>query len=151
MKKKLDQDVYISLILFVFAGWVFYCTVDMPSGAAVFPRLLVAAIAVFNADVLIKGLKKTKAAALAAASGAEGEAKGITWKDAKMPLKAYLFIAAFVILFSTVGYFIAAPLFFIGLMLFFKIRSWKTIIPVTAVYLIFIYIVFVWQLKVPLL
>jgi hypothetical protein len=67
-----------------------------------------------------------------------------------MPLIVFCFIVAYIILFHCGNYFIATPLFMILLMLYFKVRSWKPLILVPLVYLVFTYVFFVWQLKVPL-
>ena len=141
--KNIHYDVWISLGLFVFIGWAWYETTKFrqASETAVFPRVLLGVMAALTVIMLIGGIRKSTLES----------AEHLNWKSMKMPLVAAVIIAIYEALFITLGYFVATPIFLIGMFLYLKQRNWKVMISVTAIYLILVYLIFVMVLKVKLL
>lgn len=142
-KRKIHYDVWISLGLFAFMGWVWYLTTTFRQAdkTAVYPRFLIGIMAALNILMLIGGLRKSAA----------GNEEKIDVKGMKMPLISLLIIAAYEFLFIKTNYFIATPLFLIALFSYLKQRNWKLMIALIACYLVMVYLVFVLLLKVKLL
>jgi hypothetical protein len=57
----------------------------------------------------------------------------------------------YALVFSLTNYFVATSLFMIGLMKFYKVKSWKTILLLVVIFNAAIYVGFVMGLKVPLI
>lgn len=140
--KNIHYDVWIGLGLFAFIGWAWYETTRFRQAdqTAVYPRILLAVMAALVVAVLIGGIRKST----------PEDAKHLSWKTIQMPLVAAAIIAAYEALFITLGYFIATPVFLIGLFLYLKQRNWKIMISVTVAYLVCVYLIFVLLLKVKL-
>lgn len=141
--KKIHHDVWISLGLFVFIGWVWSLTNGFvqPQKTAAFPRFLLLILAALTLKMLIDGIRKSRC----------GNLEQLNWKVMKMPLITYAIVAVYVIAFIKVGYFIATPIFLAALFLYLKQRNWKLMIPVIICYLIAVYLIFVMLLKVRLI
>lgn len=141
--KKIHHDVWISLGLFAFIGWVWNLTTGFvqPEKTAAFPRFLLMILAALALKVLLDGIRKSR----------RGDLEELNWKVMRMPLISYAIIAVYEIAFVKIGYFTATPLFLISLFLYLKQRNWKLMIPVIICYLIVVYLVFVMLLKVRLL
>ena len=142
-KRKIHYDVWISLGLFAFMGWVWYLTTTFRQAdkTAVYPRFLIGIMAALNILMLIGGLRKSAA----------GNEEKIDLKGMKMPLISLLIIVVYELLFIKTNYFIATPLFLIALFTYLRQRYWKLMIAVIACYLVAVYLVFVLLLKVKLL
>lgn len=142
-KRKIHYDVWISLFLFVFMGWVWYLTTTFRQAdkTAVYPRFLVGIMAALNLLLLIGGLRK---------SNGENQEK-IDFKGMKMSLVTLLIIAVYELLFISTNYFIATPVFLIALFTYLGQRNWKVMIPLVVCLLVIIYLVFVLVLKVKLI
>jgi len=125
----------------------------MPAGAAQFPRIILMLFAGFGAFILFQGFKKTKKLN---EFGEKNETdlqeidEQLNFKKLQMPMAAFLIVIAYVIIMGFLGFFVGTSLFVVGFMLFYKIRSWKTIVLCTAGINLFIYFLFVIQLNVPL-
>lgn len=141
--KNIHYDVWISLGLFLFIGWAYYETTLFrhTETTAVFPRILLGVMAALTLIMLIGGIRKST----------PEKVEHLAWKTMQMPLVVLVFIAAYEALFILLGYFIATPVFLIGLFLYLKQRNWKLMLAVTAVYLILVYLIFVLVLKVKLI
>ena len=142
-KRKIHYDVWISLFLFVFMGWVWYLTTAFRQAdkTAVYPRFLVGIMAALNLLLLIGGLRK---------SNGENQEK-IDFKGMKMSLVTLLIIAVYELLFISTNYFIATPVFLIALFTYLGQRNWKVMIQLVVCLLVIIYLVFVLVLKVKLI
>lgn len=140
--KNIHYDVWISLGLLAFAGWAWYQTTlfRQAEHTGAYPRILLGIMAALTLIMLIGGIRKST----------PEDAKHLGWKTMKMPLVAAVIIIVYEILFLTLGYFIATPVFLIGLFLYLRQRNWKLMIGVTVIYLILVYVIFVMVLRVKL-
>lgn len=140
---KIHHDVWISLGLFAFIGWVWYQTTlfRQADKTAVYPRVLLGVMAALTVLMLIGGIRKST----------PDNADTLGWKTMKMPMIAFAIIVAYELLFITLGYFIATPVFLIALFLYLGQRNWKVMLAIIASYLILVYLIFVMILKVKLI
>ena len=145
MKLKVHQDVYVSLVVLIPAIYFLVKSLEFPFEASLYPVILIGMILFFNLFILFGGLRKTK---LLQSGGSVKQF--IKWDIIRKPLIVFGFMTVYVILFDVLNYFIATPLLMVLLMLYFKVRDWKTLVFVPVGYLVFTYVCFVWQLKVPL-
>ena len=57
--KRIHQDVYISVLLYIVSFFSCYI-IKIAENSAIFPVLLIVAFAILNTSLLINGIKKTK-------------------------------------------------------------------------------------------
>ena len=145
--KLLHQDVYISLVVYVAIIFLLSVSVKLTGDSAVFPTMLLVAIGMLNTVILVKGIIKTKSMKLENST----IINPIRMEIIKVPLIVFMFAVGYVIMFTLTNFFIATPIFMIGLMKYYKIKSWKMIILVTVIFNLLIYIGFDKMLNVPLL
>ena len=147
MSPKAKQDLIIAAFIYAVVGALFAVTTTMLPDSALFPRMILALIAVINTVSAIKVVlndRKLRAA------GTEEESM-LPFKTAKMPLLLFLGAAVYVAVFALTNYFIATALMLVVFMLIEKVKPWWLIPVITAVYLGFIYYLFVVQLSVRLI
>lgn len=138
-KKKLHQDVYIGIGCAVLTGIVFLMNGNLPSDAAMMPRLLGALMGILSVLIFYQGLKKSKT---------EEAEHSLTLDAFKVPFICWIIIGLYVLLFKLGGYFVATPIMLIGLMRYMKQTSWKGIILITVGYLLIMYLFFVKQMGI---
>ncbi len=141
MKKQIHQDVYIGFFALAVCLAIFMLTAGLPSDAAMMPRLLAGLMTVLALAIIYQGLSKSRLPA-------EQQEKYITWDGLRVPLITWGLVLVYVVLFNLTGYFIATGIMIIVLMRYMKQTSWKLIIGIDVVYLLFIYFVFVRMLGV---
>ena len=140
MSGKLVRDAVIGSVLLVGSLLLMNMTFAFPKSSAAFPQMLLAVIILMSVVMVVQSYLKEKNAVRADAQPFNAT-----------PYVVYAFILGFVVLFRAAGYFVAAPALLIGMMLYFKMRSWKTMLVVTGVYCAFIYVLFVMQFKLDLI
>lgn len=145
MKARIHSDVYVGVCLEAMCAFFYFYGRNLPDSARMFPNILLLLVAVLSVFVIIEGIQKTKKAAAGDASA------DISWKELKYPLLTFLVAVAYYFLFRYAGYFIATPILLVGLMLLFRVRNWKVLVFVPVGYLVFTYVLFVWQLGVRLM
>lgn len=146
MKTKTHQDILVGFFWVLFCAVFLLISISKQSDSFVFPILLLAVLALLAAWVIWDGFRKTKAATASQVS----PKNTLTPQQLKAPVLTYLYIAAYVVLFNLVGYYIATFVFMVALMRYFRIVSWKQILLVTVIFILFIYFLLVRQLNVPL-
>lgn len=147
MKSKvIHQDVYISSVLYVVLAFFLSVSMKLPKDSSYFPIMLIAGLAIFNTSVLIKGISRTKEM-----RNEESAKNAISWDSIKIPLLVFVIIAVYIVLFSLTNFYVATSIFMVALMKFYRVQSWKTIILVTLIFNIFIYVGFTIGLNVPLI
>jgi len=145
MKKTIHSDVFVGIGLEAFCLFFYLYGRRLPAAAKTFPNILLLCIALLAAFVTAQGVRKTKEMAGGAAI------KDITWREIRYPLLTFAFAVAYYFAFRYLGYFIATPILLVGLMWFFRVRSWKALVFIPLGYLVFTYVLFVWQLGVRLI
>ena len=142
MKKSIHQDVYIGLVCFALCIGIFLQNRGLAGGAGTMPLILDAILAVLSAAIFIGGLRKSKLP-----EEKQGK-KAFTADALKIPFIFWLFVAAYIVLFRLIGYFLSTAVMMIAMMLFMKRRDWKTMIIIDIIYLLVMYFVFVRVLKI---
>lgn len=148
MKSKVvNQDVYISIVLYAVIAFFFTVSSKLQGDSAIFPKMILTVFTILNTVVLCNGIKKTKLMR----DGDTSITNSINFATIKVPLIIYSILVGYVIIFKLTNYFIATTIMLLAVMLYYRVRSWKVIASVIIVYNLFIYLLFVLQLKVPLL
>ena len=145
MKKIIHSDVFVGIFLEALCVFFFLYGRKLPKEAKTFPNIVLFLIAVLSVFVIIGGIRKTKQ------MNTGVDVKNISWEQIRYPLLTLAISAVYYFLFRYVGYFIATPILLICLMLIFGVRNWKPLVFIPAGYLVFTYILFVWQLGVRLI
>ena len=147
MKKNIiHHDVYMSIAMLIFALIALARTTVFPAGAARFPRLILGFLIIFTLWNLYEGIKKTKAIN-AEGTGAD---KVIKWPQLTLPMATFLIVVIYTALIGILGFFTATTLFILGFMYFYQVRKVTTILLTLVGTNVFIYLLFVYQLNVPL-
>ena len=140
-KKQIHQDVFIGFFCLGLCVLIFALNKDLPSDAAMMPKLLDVLLAVLAVLIINQGLQKSKAPA-------EQQKKLLVWEDFKVPMITWGIVALYVVLFYVAGYFVATAVIIPLLMRYMKQSNWKLIIAIDVGYLLVIYFVFVRMLGV---
>lgn len=148
MRKKLHQDIYIAILIYLFAFTMFFLGRNIRSAdSKLYPFICLGLMVALNTILLVNGILKSRkltAEELAAANT-------VRWDEIRKPLLIFLGIIAYVIIFDFFGYFIATALMMLGFMWVLGVRDWKVLIFVPGVLLALIYLFFVMKLHVPLM
>lgn len=121
-------------------------TYSMLPDSAMFPRMILALIALINTINVVMVFRNDRALM---AKGVQ-EQSMLKFQTAKMPLVTFLGTVVYVVLFAFTNYFIATAIMLVVFMLIEKVKPKWMIFAITAVYLAFIYYLFVVQLSVRL-
>ena len=143
MSGKLIRDLLIGAFLIIGSIYFYGVSTALPKSSATFPQIILIAIIALSAIMLLQTFLKEKTLR-------EAEAKAGKTPIVWLPYLVYLVVVAFIVVFRFVGYFPASVLLIVGLMLFFKVKSWKLLVGVPAVYCLFVYALFVWQFSLKL-
>lgn len=140
-KKAIHQDVFIGFFCVGLCLLIYALNKDLPSDAAMMPKLLDGLLAILSVLIINQGLQKSKVPA-------DQQKKLLVWEDFKVPLVTWGIVALYVALFYFVGYFVATAIIIPLLMRYMKQTNWKLIIAIDVGYLLVIYFVFVRMLGV---
>ena len=143
-KRKINQHVWIAAVVYVFIGAVLIGLRSIHESSAGYPRILMVILAILNTFLLFDGLGRTR-------TPSDAKQSVMTWAEVKHSFLATVFVSLYVLAFELIGYFPATAGMLIGLMLYYRIRSWKVLVFYTAGYLVFAYVAFVLLLKVHLI
>lgn len=141
MKRKFHQEVYIGFASLIFSLLIFAINNNIPSEAALMPRLLAGVMTVLSIFIIHRGLGLSKM------PKEEQPDEYLSWAGLKIPLITWGIVVLYFLLFRFVGYFIATAIVLPLLMRFMKRTSWKTILAIDGAFLLIIYFVFVKVLK----
>ena len=142
MKRKINSDIVIGILLVVVSAAIFATASGYPEGAALYPKGLAVLIALFSVSIIWTGFKKS-------AAGETGE-EAVTFDLVKQPVLVYLFMALYIAGFRFLGFFVATPVFIFSVLLYLKAGSWKRCLLVSAIFTLLCYIGFVIIMSVPL-
>ena len=144
MKKEIHRDVWVGAFLLVLSAVILVLALQIPGQAGVLPVALTVLMLVCALVILIKGLRWTKL------QDPDSFKYAMTIKGGKHAFLYVLFIAAYYFLFRYVSYWVATPFFLFFSMLHLKIKSWKSALIITILYLVICYVIFVVILKLPI-
>lgn len=141
MNKKAKQDIIACLVIYAFILFCFVQTFTMKSGSDVMPRMVLALATICNTALAIRTIRQLKK------PGDEGYT---SIAEIKIPVLMFLGVVLYCLLFSFTNYFIATAVLIAAFMLIEKVKPVWLVVTIDAVFLVFIYVLFVLVLKVPL-
>jgi hypothetical protein len=145
LKRRIHVDVWLGLILMGFSAFFLAeSTKIIPVRSAQFPRFALGLFFLLAALLFIMGvIKVVKKSDI-------GDVR-VDWKNVVGKAHiVYAMIVAYVVLFILTGFFPATIIFCPCIMLYYGIRKVKILFLVTAILALFVYLLFVVQLRVML-
>lgn len=129
--------------LFLFFSIIFYLeSLKLPETAARLPQLLIVIIIILSIAMFIESVIKPKKMAASNNDFVQNIA-------VKRVFLFAVFIALYIFLIDTIGYFIVTPIFVIVAFIYLKAAKLKTVIFIAVGFTAFIYALFVMFLKIP--
>lgn len=155
MTHKIHQDVYIGSILILMAGFLYYEALSFNAEASIYPKGILTLFGALGLLISINGFRKTKKKNDSNNDSNEeftyeGEESELTFSLIKNPFAVILMVIVYVILLNLLGFYSATALLTIGMLLFMGIKKWTTYVYTTLGILVFINLVFEFQLGVNL-
>lgn len=134
----------IAAVIAVSVGLLFFQqTLSMPKAAYELPRLLVILIVILSFMMVFNGVKTYRDGNYGNASQ---KCEGLNYK------RVFVFgliIFIYIYLIEPIGYFIVTPIFIIVSLSFLRATKFKNIVLIAVFFTVFIYLMFVWFLKLP--
>ncbi len=120
----------------------------MPAGAAQFPKVILGCFIAFGLWIAYKGIVKT----LLIQKGHEDQVKDkpLALKQMSRPMACLAGVIVYVAIIKITGFFVASTIFTLLFMKFYGLKSLKKMLLVTLGMNVFLYVLFVMQLKVQL-
>lgn len=143
MKKRINSDTVSGLIIVVISIFFLSFTKKMPDGAAQFPKIMLSLLGVLGFILALRGLR-------AAIINKSDSKESLSFNSEKNPMIAIALIVIYAVLLKVVGFYISTAIYTIIFMLFFREKRIKIILLTVLGINIFIYLLFVVQLKVEL-
>ena len=154
---KRHQDIAIGIVILIFCAFFTYLSLQLESGSAMMPLILLGLMAFLGVIIFFDGLRKTRQATAEMPVGVSGGQSTplssnvepfLTFENLRVPCLMFLQIGIYILLFFLVGYYAATALFLLAAMRWLKQKSWFTIIAVSACFIAFTYFFLVRQLNV---
>ncbi|KDE38777.1 Tricarboxylate transport protein TctB [Nitrincola lacisaponensis] len=142
--KAIHLDLVIGAIMLMFSAVFYSLSVQMPSDPAVFPKLILATLMAFSAYILVNGISKTWTAKK------QGVAQERVFKQVRGPIVTFVALCVYVILIDVLGFFVSSTLAAVFFMRYFGVSSYLQMLLVLIIMNSFIYMLFVWQLRISL-
>lgn len=139
------KHLLFAVFPFLMSVYFFSASLDLPNSAALLPRILAAIVAIMSIAMVYNAKKSPLSKNEDSAPKTDTEKINVT--------RVVVFIAAiaaYIYLIPVVGYFIVTPLFMVALYLYLQATSLLKAILISAGFTVFIYILFVWFLKLPI-
>lgn len=148
MRKNVHHDLWIGSLMCLGAVVLLLRTRVMPSGAAQFPKVILGCFIAFGLWIVYKGIVKT----LLLRKGLDEKVKDKPLKLMQMarPMACLLGVIAYVAIIKITGFFVASTIFSLVFMWLYGLRSVKKMLVITFGMDVFLYVLFVMQLKVQL-
>lgn len=142
--KTLHIDVVIGLAMLLFSILFYSLSTQMPAGPAVFPKLILAILFVFSLLIVRTGVSKTLSAKK------EGLKNMPIFVHARGPAITFIALCFYLALINLLGFFTASSLAAIFFMLYFGVKSYIQVLLMLILMNTFVYLLFVWQLRISL-
>ena len=142
--KALHSDLVIGLVMLLFSIAFYSLSAQMPADPAVFPKLILVTFAVFSLFIVWTGIAKTLA------SKKQGTQHLAVFENIRGPIVTFVALCIYVALISVLGFFVASSLTAVFFMLYFGVKSYLQVLLVLVIMNTFIYMLFVWQLRISL-
>jgi len=140
--RRIHIDVWLGLILMGFSAFFLAEATKIPPGSAQFPKFALGLFFLLAALLFIMGVIKV------AKKSDKGDVR-VDWKNTVSKAHiVYAMIVAYVVIIVLIGFFPATIIFCPCLMLYYGIRKIKVLFLVTIILALFVYLLFVIQLRV---
>ncbi|MDR1931392.1 MAG: tripartite tricarboxylate transporter TctB family protein [Spirochaetales bacterium] len=144
-KRKINNDVYIGILLTALSGFLFYETSKIHPEAAQFPKVMIAAFIIMSVLLVFFGIRKTLNPALTLKSDTL-----LKFRVIRTPLIVFGVVVIYLALIRFTGFFIATFIFVPVFMIFYGVKSIRALILTDVLLNLFVYGLFVRLLKVML-
>ncbi|MGP1348260.1 MAG: tripartite tricarboxylate transporter TctB family protein [Stomatobaculum sp.] len=142
-KKKINQDVYVAILLLIASVLLFInAKTKMSAEAAQFPILILGVFIILTVLLLIKGVQNTKAG--------NTENGHIEWGEVKMPFFMFLVILLYVVAVDVIGFIVPSIVFPIAAMWINFVRNKAVLIALPLGMVAFLYVLFTYILQTKL-
>lgn len=142
--KHVHLDAVIGFALIIISGFFYIISSNMPPEPALFPKLILAGLSLLSISIFTSGVIKT---IHSVRSNIESEK---FFNGLRGPVTTYLAAVIYAVLIPFLGFFMATSIASIFFMYYFGYRSYVKAAAVIITLNSFIYILFVWQLKISL-
>ena len=144
-KRKINNDVFIGFVLAAIAAFFYHEATKIHPAAAQFPKIMLALLFIMSVILMGLGIRKTLKPELWGKSDT-----GISFKIIRTPLVVFFIIAGYLVLMKFTGFFISTIIFIPVIMLYYGVKSIRTILLTNIGLNLFVYLVFIHALKVML-
>jgi hypothetical protein len=149
MKKYVHHDVFISALLLAFSAAFLKTSVNFPELSGIFPQFFLCVLIILSGIVLCRAVKETRRVNALRAKG-EAATPNLTLAQIALPMQGVACILAYALAIHYIGFFVSTTAFLVLFMLFLGIRQWQYLVLPTIGTDIFLYLLFVRQLKLSL-
>ena len=149
MKRYIHHDVFISALLLVFSAVFLKTSANFPELSGVFPQFFLCVLVILAGIILYRAIRETNRINTLRARGEES-IPDLTLAQIALPMQGIACIFAYSLAIQSLGFFVSTTAFLVLFMLFLGIRKWQHIVFPTLGTDIFLYVLFVRQLKLSL-
>ena len=154
MNKK-QKDLVTFLVIFGMGTFLYIRSVDFPLGAKAFPQVIIISVLVLTVVMIARSFLPARKTAKSetepsVGQGDEEQERSASTRLKTQPAVVLAAMIAYVALINVLGFFVTSILFVPGLIYYMGLRSWRAVLLPSVVLLVFVYVLFVTQLRVPL-
>lgn len=136
MKKYLNSDIVIGVLIVVISFTLIINTKYMPEQASIFPIIVLRISLIMGFVLAIFGVGKIRG------NETQKNESAVRLSDVKNPLIAFLIILGFAIFFRFLGFYISSALFIVIYMMFYGERRIKILLPTALLLNVGVFILF---------
>jgi len=141
--RRLHTDVYVGVIMLLIGGVMMWMAFEFPIISRRFPLMGTGLFALCALIILVRGITATR-------TQQDNAYSPFAWHATKYPLMTFLILVGYVLAIRYATFMIATSLVVSMLMLFFGVRSWKSIVLMVVGLDVFVWLLFVKQLNMVL-
>ena len=142
-KKNVHYDVFVGGAGILLGLSVFVMAMGMPKVPGRFPLMVSVFIMVVAGTIFLSGWRKSS-------NPETADEKAMDWNTSKYPLGFFAILIVYVVMIKPTGLFVSTSLFIPVTMVYMGVRSWKKVVAATIFTDLFVWLLFVWQLKIQL-
>lgn len=140
MERARFQDLIIGILTLLVSAIAYISAREMPEDTQVYTVTVISLFALFGALLVVFSIINRK----------KPGGRALSILTVKNPVLSTFFVAAYLVLIPLLGFYVASAVFMVAFMLFLGARTPKSIAVAIIAMLLFIYILFTVQLRVPL-
>ncbi|MDR2588581.1 MAG: tripartite tricarboxylate transporter TctB family protein [Spirochaetales bacterium] len=144
-KRKINNDVYIGILLTAVSVFFFIEVTKIHPEAALFPKVMLGTFIILAVLLTLMGVRKTLRPELTLKSDLL-----LKFSVIRTPLIVFVIVAGYMVLLKVLGFFTATAIFVPAFMIFYGIKSIRTLLITDIALNVFVYVLFVRLLKVAL-